>query len=805
MTDIINDNLKNALSKTELVELAVQGMHCASCAANIEKALSLLPQVSDINVNFATKKATLIVDFTTAKATLKADLYQSALDEILNSIIKTVEELGYKATLLHGGELSKIGEPSGIGIKAESLDYLREYDAEINGLRLRFWVSAILSFPIIIFSMFLHMFSQMLSRIFPHMLSPFAGLHLLPSETLNIIMLILATPVQFWCGWRLYLSAIKALFHFTANMNTLIVIGTSTAYFYSLAASLFPQVLVKMGLPTHVYFETGATIITFILLGRWLEEKGKKETSKAISQLASLAPQKASILRDSVETAISLEEVVRGDIVIVRPGERIPVDGTIVEGRSTVDESMLTGESVPADKEPDAKVMAGTLNKTGAFKFVAEDVGRNTILSHIIRMVEQAQGRKAPVQRLADQVAGIFVPVVIVIALITIIVWGFFLKNPSLALLNFVSVLIIACPCSLGLATPTAIMAGTGVGALHGILVKGGDVLEKAWRLTTIVFDKTGTLTKGQPVVTFISPAQGVTSKELLSLAALLEEKSEHPLAKAIIRHAKEEGVSWNSMDVLDDFDSLAGFGVRGVMKGRELLLGSRRLMEENYIDTKSLTAELKNWEGKWHTIVFLSQDKIILGAIGLRDEIKPEATDIVQRLKEMGLNVVLLTGDQKGPAEGIAAEVGIKRVLAQIMPGQKANVVKGLQEKGEVVAMVGDGINDAPALAQADIGIAMGTGTDVAMEAGDITLMTGNLLGVLKAVELSRQTMRTIRQNLFWAFIYNILAIPIAAGLFYPAFGLTLNPMVASAAMAGSSVFVVTNSVRLRNFKFNN
>jgi Cu+-exporting ATPase len=633
---------------------------------------------------------------------------------------------------------------------------------------------------------------------------------------MEYLLWALATPVQFWAGWRFYKSAWGALKHRTTDMNTLIAVGTSAAYIYSVIATLFPNLFTSNGLTANVYFDTSSAIITLILLGRYLEARAKGQTSEAIKKLIGLQPKTAIVIRDGQEKQISIEEVLTGDMVLVKPGERVPVDGILREGYSSLDESMITGESIPVEKKSGDEVIGATINKTGSFRFEATKIGKDTTLARIVRLVEEAQGSKAPVQKLADVIASYFVPIVIGIAIITFLVWFFAGPSPSLtyAFLNFVAVLVIACPCALGLATPTAIIVGTGKGAEHGILIRSADALERAHKINAVLLDKTGTLTQGKPAVTDIIVMTSYIKEELLRLAASAEKNSEHSLAEAIVKEAAEKKLA---LSPASGFNAIPGFGIEAIVDGKKLLLGNLKLIQERKLVLDGLEVKANElwFEGK--TVMFIGIDGQVAGLIALADTIKPDAITVVRQLHKMGIEVAMVTGDNQRTAEAIAKQAGIDRVFADVLPEHKADEVKKLQSEGKVVAMVGDGINDAPALAQADVGIAIGTGTDVAMETGDITLIRGELNGIVTAIALSKRTMRTIRQNLFWAFAYNVILIPIAAGVLYFAFkngnvpsGLRfilgehgfLNPIMAAAAMALSSITVVTNSLRLRTFK---
>lgn len=627
------------------------------------------------------------------------------------------------------------------------------------------------------------------------------GLSLLSIKIRYIIIFILACPVQIWVGSQFYNGLVVVFKYRTADMNTLVAVGTLSAFIYSTFVTFFPDFFIKFGIEPHIYFDTAAVIIVLILLGRFFEAKSKSRASSAIKKLLKLRALKATVIRDGKEEEIDVDDVAVGDIILVKPGEKIPVDGAIIEGDSAVNESMATGESIPVDKKPGDEVIGSTINLTGFLKFRATRVGKDTFLSQIIRLVEEAQASKAPIQRLADKVASYFVPAVILIALVTFTVWLIWGPKPSItfALVNFVSVLIIACPCALGLATPTAIIVGTGRGAENGILIKDAQSLELAHRLNIIVFDKTGTLTRGEPEVSEIIVKKGSlinTSEQLLYIAASSELYSEHPLGKAIVKKAKDSGLKLKEPQ---EFMSIAGKGIRAKVDDREILKGNLKLMMENKVPLGNLEEEEQKLSEMGLTPVFVSVDNKPAGIIAFADALKNNAKDVVLRLKKLGLEVVMLTGDNRNTALAIGRRAGIDKVISEVLPGKKAEEIKKLQKGGKIVAMVGDGINDAPALAQSDIGIAIGTGTDVAMESSQITLIKGDLYGVLKAIILSRNTVRIIRQNLFWAFFYNIILIPVAAGVLYPFFGILVSPIFAAAAMAFSSISVVSNSLRLR------
>ncbi|NPV58145.1 MAG: copper-translocating P-type ATPase [Actinobacteria bacterium] len=737
---------------------AVEGMTCASCVARVEKALSGVEGVLSADVNLATERATVTYD------PEKADF---------EAMARAVDEAGYRLVKSAEGE--------------EALDReRRRRERETRLLKVKLVYSAASAAVI--------MFLSMLGMHIP-------GLKDVPERTLFVILFALATPVQFWPGMTFYRAALKAARHGTTDMNTLIAVGTTAAYLYSVVATFFPSFISGTGLKLAVYYDASATIIALILLGRFLEARAKGRTSEAIRRLMGLQAREARVLRDGVEESVPVEEVRVGDVVVVRPGEKIPVDGVVVEGRSAVDESMLTGEPLPVEKNLGDEVTGATVNGTGYFQFRATRVGKDTVLAQIIRMVEEAQGSKAPIQRLADRVAAVFVPAVIAISFVTFLVWLIAGPEPSFnfALLNFVAVLVIACPCALGLATPTAIMVGTGRGAELGILIKGGEVLERAGKLDVVVFDKTGTLTWGKPVVTDVIPVDGKSEDELLSVAAAVEKGSEHPLAETLVEEAKSRGLVPAQAT---GFQAFPGRGVAAMVDGGEVRLGNAAFMAESGVSSPALEERAEGFAGEGKTVVFIAVDGVMSGMIAVADTVKPMAAEAVRALREMGVEVAMISGDRRSTAEAVAGRVGVDRVLAEVLPADKAAEIERIQSEGKVVAMVGDGINDAPALARADIGIAIGSGTDVALETSDITLISEDLRKVATAIALSRTTLRTIKQNLFWAFFYNVIGIPLAAGVLYPAWGWLLNPIFAAAAMAFSSVSVVGNSLRLRRFR---
>ncbi|KQT95469.1 copper-transporting P-type ATPase [Rhizobium sp. Leaf453] len=662
--------------------------------------------------------------------------------------------------------------------------------AEYLDMRRRFWVGLVLSVPVLLLEMGGHL----------------TNLHMvLGAQTSNWIQLVLATPVVLWAGFPFFERAWKSLVTMRLNMFTLIAMGTGVAWTYSvvatLAPDLFPATFRSADGSVAIYFEAAAVITVLVLLGQVLELQAREQTGGAIRALLDLAPKTARRVRDGVDEDIDLEMVVVGDRLRVRPGEKVPVDGSLIEGRSSVDESMITGESMPVTKEVGAKLIGGTMNQTGGFVMEAGKVGRDTMLSQIVRMVADAQRSRAPIQRLADEVSGWFVPVVIGIAIVAFAAWMIWGPEPRFAhgLVAAVAVLIIACPCALGLATPMSIMVGVGRGAGLGVLIKNAEALERFEKIDTLVVDKTGTLTEGKPKVTSMAAINGFTEPELLRLAATLERASEHPLATAIVNAATERQLV---LGVAEDFDSPVGKGVTGSVDGRRLIIGSHRIMEEAHIDVSALTSQAEAMRGEGATVIFVAIDGRVGGLLAISDPIKTTTPDAVQALLKAGVRVVMLTGDNKTTADAVARKLGITEVEAEILPEDKSKIVKRLREEGRIVAMAGDGVNDAPALAAADVGIAMGTGTDVAIESAGVTLLKGDLQGIVRARELSHATMSNIRQNLFFAFIYNAAGVPIAAGVLYPTFGLLLSPIIAAAAMALSSVSVIGNALRLRSVR---
>jgi len=814
----------------EKIALGISGMTCAACVRRLEEGLKALPGVQDATVNLASSKALVEYDPGAVSVELMAatvrDLgytvvsrepagrgapekttvsiggmtcaacvrrVESALKEIPGVEEAAVNLATGRGTVTHGPEWAGAGalrravteagyEYLGLVDELQEDPIEKAREREIRELTAKFTAGIVLSVVI---------FMGTMQEWFPF-------LDGIPRQAMLDLLFALTTPVVFWVGSRFHSGALKALRQKTSDMNTLVSVGSLSAYLYSALATFFPSLFTRAGLELHVYYDGAAFIVSFIVLGRLLEARTKGKTSQAIKRLAGLKPRTARVIRDGQPVDVPVEEVMKGDEILVRPGEKIPTDGVVLAGASAVDESMLTGESLPVAKEPGSEVYGATINRSGSFTFRATKIGAETALAQIIRLVEEAQGSKAPIQRIADRVAAVFVPTVMAIAAVTFAVWAFLVPEPVLtrALLNFVSVLIIACPCAMGLATPTAVMVGTGIGAEKGILIKGGESLEKAHRLTLVVFDKTGTLTVGEPRVTDVETAPGTSRNRVLQIAASVEALSEHPLAAAIVEKARSEGIA---AVAVDGFEALSGLGAKALFEGVPVLLGNRRLVEQEGVRLDGLGATADRLSGEAKTCVYVTVGGQAAGVIALSDVPKDTAAETLQDLKGMGLKVALITGDNETTARAVGRTLGIDEVLAEVLPGGKAKEIERLQSQGEVVAMVGDGINDAPALSAADIGIAVGAGSDVAIEASDITLIRDDLRAVPEAIRLSFRTMRTIRQNLFWAFIYNIIGIPVAAGVLYPFFGVLLNPVYAAAAMALSSVSVVTNSLRLR------
>ena len=771
----------------------IQGMHCASCVATIEKMLSKTNGVYSASANFASESA--LVEFD-----------ENIISE--SGLEKAVAGAGYKLiskntdSLLKKEEMIKMPD---MDINSTQHNHMEmERGEQIKEMKRKLIIGGLLSVFI-----FLGSFPEWFSFM-PKILNN------------NLVLFLLTTPVQFWVGSQFY-SGLKLLFKYrTADMNTLIAIGTLAAYFYSVAVTVFPVFFTRGGITPALYFDTSAIIIVLILLGKYFEVLMKGRASEAIKKLIGLQPKTAKILRDGKEIEISISEVQVGDLIVVRPGERIPVDGKITEGDSEIDESMITGESMPVHKKVGSGVIGSTINKFGTFTFSATKIGKDTVLSQIIKMVEEAQGSKAPIQRLADLVSSYFVPAVFVIAVLTFFVWFFFGPNPAFtfALVNFVAVLIIACPCALGLATPMAIMVSSGSAATRGILIKDATSLEIANKIDTVILDKTGTLTEGKPQLTDIIAFNNEHKAEILNLAASLEQRSEHPLAQAILQYAASlDQKSSHPLDKtiideatrekielykLEDFKAISGKGLRGFLQIQnqkvEAYLGNRALVADIGLDISPYEADIAKLENEGKTVMILVIDKNIKGALAVADVLKEESIKAIQALKERNIDVWMLTGDNDRTARAIASQVGIKNIMSEVLPDKKSEKVRELQKQGKIVAMIGDGINDAPALTQANIGIAMGEGTDIAMESANITLMRGDLMLIPEVIAISKRTMRIIKQNLFWAFFYNIAFIPVAAGVLYPFFKILLNPIFAAIAMAFSSISVVLNSLRLKN-----
>ena len=793
------------------IDLPVEGMSCAGCAASVEAALRRTPGVHEAAISLAEKRARVSYDPAKADVNALAEAVKSqgydvplatqdfavtgmtcagcaanvsrAIGRVPGVIDATVDAVTGTARVdsIHGAvtrqQVRDAVVDAGYGVAAENEEGADGEEphprrSEYERLRLKFIVSAILTVPVMLASM----------NLIP-------GVSALPFETRAWLLFALALPVQVWGGAGFYAGAWKRLRHMSADMNTLIATGSTAAFLFSLAVTITPSTFDAVGTTKTVYYETAAMIITLVLFGRALEARAREKTTGALRALMDLQPQQATVRAAHGERTVPADSLKPGDIIIVKPGERLPADGEVIEGASSVDESMLTGESMPVEKREGDSLSGGTMNLTGSFVYRATRTGSETAIARIIKLVRDAQMSKAPVQRLVDRISAVFVPIVIALAAVTFLVWFFFGPQPSLtfAVLNGVAVLIVTCPCALGLATPTAVVAGTGRGAQLGILIRGGEVLEEAGKLTTVVFDKTGTLTSGAPRVTDVQPVEGWTEDDLLAIAAAAESRSEHPVARAVVEAGRERDLE---IAPVEEFDSLTGAGVRAKVGGREVLVGSATFLTENGVECSS--------DASAATSVCVAVDGRHAGSIGIADVAREHAGEAVALLRSRGLRTIMLTGDSERAAAPLARDLGVEEVIAGVRPEGKVSIIERLQGEGQVVAMVGDGVNDAPALAKADLGIALGSGTDVAMESADITLVGSDLRLVGKALLLSRATLRTIRQNLFWAFIYNVIGIPVAAGILYPLNGMLLDPMIAAGAMALSSVSVVTNSLRL-------
>jgi Cu+-exporting ATPase len=741
----------------EKTELPVKGLSCAACVGRVESAVKALKGVVEASANLALGK--VAVEFIPGEVNL-------------SEIKRAIEQAGYEVPEEVGEEPLSQAE--------------KQAEEELTRLKRQLAIGAVLAVPILLGSF---------KSIFPWV-PPFFANH--------YWLWFLATIVEFYSGWNFLRGAWLSFRHRSADMNTLVSVGTLSAYIYSVVATLWPGIFYRAGFKPDVYFDTSAVIIVLVLLGRYLEARAKSRTLLSLRKLAGLEAKSARVIRNGQEVEIPAREVRVGDLVVVKPGEKIPVDGQVAEGQSSVDESVISGESLPVFKQPGEEVIGATINRTGYFKFRATKVGKETVLAQIIKKVEEAQASKAPVQRLADKIASYFVPVVMSLAVLVFIIWFDFGPQPALtrALLSFVSVLIIACPCALGLATPTAVMVATGRSAENGILIKSGEALEKAAEVSLVFFDKTGTLTKGQPEVTDLRGSPGLDSGRLLELAAGAEKASEHPLGEAIVRKAKEAGLA---IPEPEEFSAIEGQGLKAKVNGEEILLGNFRfLTSAGFNWSQAINQEIEELENQGKTLVGVASVRSgqLLGLIAVSDELKEEAPSVIKELKDLGLKTVMVTGDHEKTALAVGRELGLDEVYAGLLPEEKLNIIKKVQEAGQVTAMVGDGINDAPALIQADVGLAIGSGTDLAIESADINLVSGDLRKVTTALKLSRQARRIIRQNLFWAFFYNLVGLPVAAGVLYPFFQITLNPMIASLAMAFSSVTVVSNSLRLRRLK---
>jgi len=759
----------------------VKGMHCASCSAIITKKLKKLPGVSSCDVNFATEKASVSYDSSQASVTSM----NNEISKLGYTLLETNDHLQHK--MMDQTQQTGMDHSQHLGLSQSKEEKLKELEV------MRQKTSFVMPIAAIVFILMLwEILSQRVTFLPPFPLS---------MNAFNIASFILATPVMFWIGKPFIDGVVRFIKYRVANMDTLVGIGTLVAYFYSSIMLLFPEIKALLNAPEGLYYDVTIVVIGFITLGKYLEAKSKLKTGEAIEKLLGLAAKSAVVIRDGKEIEIPIDQVVAGDTLIVKPGQKIPVDGEIIQGKSSIDESMITGEPIPVDKTIGDTVIGATINKYGAFQMKATQVGSQTVLSQIIKMVESAQGSKAPIERIADQVSGVFVPIVLVFAVIVFLVWITvgsvfmpFSQALSLALISFVGVLVIACPCAMGLATPTAVIVGVGKAAQNGILIKNAESLEKFQGINFVVMDKTGTITNGTPAVTDVKVSANVAYKKVLQFLASLEKQSEHPLAQAVVEKAQEEKVDLLSVS---DFKALEGKGLEGVIAGTEYFAGNLKLADD--LGLKVDTDIIRRLTSQGKTPIIFATKKSILAYIAIADTIKNDAKEAVAALHKLGIKVAMLTGDNRRTAEYIAKQVGIDRVIAEVLPADKANEVKKLQEEGYKVAMVGDGINDAPALATADVGVAMGTGTDVAIESAGITLLGGHISKLPKAIKLARSTMRVIKQNLFWAFFYNIVGIPVAAGILYPFTGIMLSPAIAGAAMALSSVSVVSNSLLLK------
>ncbi|URZ14245.1 heavy metal translocating P-type ATPase [Clostridium felsineum] len=747
-----------ALTETVNKTISIGGMTCAACARTVERVTGKLDGVTSSNVNLATEK--LNISFEESKINL-------------NGIKQAIEKAGYKA----------LDEGSDIDVDKE------RKEKAIKSLWNRFKISAIFAVPLLIIAMGPMIFKAM-GLMLPSIIDPMEH-----AKIYGVLELILVMPIIFE-GRKFFKVGFKTLIKRSPNMDSLVAIGSGAAFLYSLFG------LYQIFSGNHnaeLYFESAGIILTLITLGKYMEAVSKGKTSEAIKKLIGLTPKTALIVKDGIEKEVAIDEVKPGDIVIVKPGSRLPVDGIVVEGSTAIDESMLTGESIPVLKKPGDKVIGASINKNGSIRYKVTKVGKDTVLSQIVKLVEDAQGSKAPIAKLADVVSGYFVPVVIVLAIIAALAWFISGKDLTFTLTIFISVLVIACPCALGLATPTAIMVGTGKGAEYGVLIKNGTALENTHKIQTIVFDKTGTITEGKPELTDIKVVGGISEEELLKIAASVEKTSEHPLGEAIVKEAESRKLE---LIKINDFKSITGHGIEAIVNGKKVFLGNKKLMEDNDINIKNIYDYVDNLAELGKTPMYIAIEKEIKGIIAVADSIKENSYKAIKKLHEMNIEVAMITGDNKKSASAIAKKLGIDKVLAEVLPEDKANEVKKLQESGKKVAMVGDGINDAPALAQADIGMAIGKGTDIAMESADIVLMKSDLMDVITAIELSKKTIKNIKENLFWAFGYNVVGIPVAMGILYLFNGPLLNPMIAAAAMSLSSVSVLTNALRLKRFK---